>query len=74
MDLLCAHKLDVPPDLEEMWADIYAWLIFLDSHCASNGVYIERLRRCVLAERLPGAFSSNNTTDYLGSLLTRTAA
>jgi hypothetical protein len=27
------HKLGGPPDLEEMWADIYAWLIFLDSLC-----------------------------------------
>jgi len=38
-------------DLEEMWADIYAWLIFLDSHCASNGVYIERLRAMCSRER-----------------------
>jgi hypothetical protein len=27
------------PDLQGLWPDIFAWVVFLDSHCGTDGIY-----------------------------------
>lgn len=38
------RELDEYSDLEGLWADIWHWLTFLDSHCGTEGAYIDKLR------------------------------
>jgi hypothetical protein len=38
------------PDLQGLWPDIYAWVVFLDSHCGTNGVYTKKLRAAAAQE------------------------
>ncbi|KIM72629.1 hypothetical protein PILCRDRAFT_829640 [Piloderma croceum F 1598] len=38
------RKLDEHSDLKGLWADIWQWIKFLDSHCGTEGAYINKLR------------------------------
>jgi hypothetical protein len=38
------HNLGGHSYPKDIWPDIFAWLMFLDSHCGADGTYIERLR------------------------------
>jgi hypothetical protein len=39
-----ANKLGEISDLKDIWPGVFAWMKFLDSHCGSDGTYIEQLR------------------------------
>src|SRR5882724_8337419 len=41
--LRCGAQHNVP-DLQRLWPDIYAWMVFLDSNCGMDGIYSKKLR------------------------------